>query len=275
LNLSRDGKKLGVWGNHDGQPGTWETLLPDGREEPLVAGDSFSRGAPILSPDGKRAAYARWQNDSDKAQVVVWSSDHRTEHPIQVGNFAFALVFDWSPDGKSVLMSRWNTPTDRPSLWQLFVDSSLTRESPAREITSDPNYELYQPHFSPDGKWIVFEAVKDLLNSTIYSIPAAGGPWIRITDGKQWDDKPRWSSDGKTIYFLSQRRGFFNVWGVHFDRVKGRPQGEPFQVTSFETPTLMIPKYIPSVEFSLTDGRLVLPLAQTSGNIWILDNVDR
>ena len=65
------------------------------------------------------------------------------------------------------------------------------------------------------------------------------------------------------------------MWGIHFDAVKGRPQGEPFQVTSWETPTLMIPKDIPAFDISLTDDRLVLPLAQTSGNIWILDNVDR
>jgi len=185
----------------------------------------------------------------------------------------FATVFDWSPDGKSVLVSRYIDPT--PSIWQLFVYPSLSGKSSAREIISDPNYELYQAHFSPDGRWIVVNAVKNLLTSTIYAIPAAGGSWIRITDGKQWDDKPRWSPDGKTIYFLSERRGFFNVWGVRFDPLKGRPHSEPFQVTSFETPTLMIPKNIAAVDVSLTDDRLVLPLAQVSGNIWILDDVDR
>jgi WD40 repeat protein len=182
-------------------------------------------------------------------------------------------VFDWSPDGKSVLVSRFNDSS--PSIWQLFVDPSLSGESSAREIISDPNYELYQAHFSPDGRWIVVNAVKNLLTSTIYAIPAAGGSWIRITDGKQWDDKPLWSPDGKTIYFLSERKGFFNVWGLHFDPVKGRPHGEPFQVTSFETPTLMIPKNIAALDVSLTENRLVLPLAQLSGNIWILDDVDR
>ncbi|HYK34452.1 winged helix-turn-helix domain-containing protein [Alloacidobacterium sp.] len=275
LNLSRDGTRLMVGGNHDGQGGTWETLLPNGREEPLVADDSYNRDAPIWSPDGKRAAYVRWQSNSDKVQVVVWSSDHRNEDPVEAGRSAPAIVFDWFPNGKSVLMSYWNTPTDRPSIWQLFVDPSLTGESSAHEIASDPNYDLYQPHISPDGRWIVFEAVQGLLNSALFVIPAAGGPWVRITDGRQWDDKPRWSPDGKTIYYLSGRKSFFNVWGVHFDPAKGKPQGEPFQVTTFETPTLMIPKHMPSVEFSLTDGRLVLPMAQTSGNIWILDNVDQ
>jgi Tol biopolymer transport system component len=57
LNLTRDGKKMAVLGNRDGQMGLWETSVPDGRERPLVANDSYHRDTPIWSPDGKRAAY--------------------------------------------------------------------------------------------------------------------------------------------------------------------------------------------------------------------------
>ena len=278
LNLSRDGKKLGVWGVRDGKTGVWETSVPKGREQPLVATDSYHRDTPIWSPDGKRAAYDRGKMHLGEGgwvcecQIVVWSSDNRTEDPVEAVSSPYSTVYDWSPDGRSVLVTRYNSPS--PSIWQVFVDPSLPGKSSAREIISDPNYELHEPHFSPDGRWIAVNALKKL-NSSIYAIPAAGGPWIRITDGKQWADKPRWSPDGKTIYFLSDRRGFFNVWGVHFDPLKGRLQGEPFQVTSFETPTLMIPKNAAAVDVSLTDDRLVLPIVQTSGNIWILDNVDR
>ncbi len=275
LNLSRDGKKLSVWGIRDGKTGIWETSVPNGREKPLVATDSYYRGgsAPVWSPDGKRAAYSHVKDlkgdQVGETQLVVWSSETRTEDPVEVIGSPFA-VFDWSPDGKSVLVSRYDDSS--PSIWKIFVDPSLSGKSSAREIISDPNYGLYQAHFSPDGRWIAVNAVSKLLTSTIYAIPAAGGSWIRITDGKQWDDKPRWSPDGKTIYFISERKGFYNVWGVRFDLVKGKLQGEPFQITSLETPALMIPKNIGNFDFSLADGRLVLPL---SGNIWILDNVDR
>jgi hypothetical protein len=104
---------------------------------------------------------------------------------------------------------------------------------------------------------------------------ASGGPLIRIADGKHWDDKPRWSPDGNIIYFLSEREGFFNVWGIRFDSGRARPIGEPFPVTTFSSPRLMVAKSIAPVSISLTQDRLVVTMAQSSGNIWLLDNVDR
>ena len=108
--------------------------------------------------------------------------------------------------------------------------------------------------------------------STLYVVPASGGQWTRITDGKHWDDKPRWSPDGRTIYFVSGPGGFFNLWGIHFDPVAGIPVGSPFQVSKFESTRLMIPRWIPPVGISLTQDKLVLTMAEESGSIWMLDN---
>jgi dipeptidyl aminopeptidase/acylaminoacyl peptidase len=153
-------------------------------------------------------------------------------------------------------------------------------ETTAQKIISpDSAHQIYQPHFSPNGRWIVFEAVANSPSpnpeSTLYVIPASGGPWTRITDSKQWDDKPRWSPDGRTIYFVSRRGGFFNVWGIRFDPAVGKTVGQPFQVSKFESPRLMVPRWTPPVGLSLTQDKLVLTMAEESGGIWLLDNVDR
>ena len=124
----------------------------------------------------------------------------------------------------------------------------------------------------------MFEAVANsptIAESALYVVPAAGGAWTRITDGKHWDDKPRWSPDGKTIYFVSGRGGFFNVWGIHFDPTEGKRVGEPFRVSTFGGNGLMIPRWIPLVELSLNQDKLVLTMAEVSGGIWVLDNADR
>jgi hypothetical protein len=77
----------------------------------------------------------------------------------------------------------------------------------------------------------------------------------------------------RTIYFVSDHGGVFNVWGIHFDPVRGKPKGEPFQVTAFESPGPMVPRQIPEVELSLTQDKLVLTMEEPSGSIWLLDNV--
>ena len=65
---------------------------------------------------------------------------------------------------------------------------------------------------SPDGKTIVFDILGDL-----YTIPIAGGTATRLTSGVPWDCMPRWSPDGRTIAFISDRDGGDNLWVVNAD----------------------------------------------------------
>src|SRR3954449_1181643 len=62
---------------------------------------------------------------------------------------------------------------------------------------------------SPDGKTIVFDLLGDL-----YTIPAAGGEATPLTSGMQFDAQPRWSPDGKSVVFTSDKDGGDNVWTI-------------------------------------------------------------
>jgi len=279
--LSRDGAKVAYYvphgdtlglGSLDVRNEVWVKSLVDGREAPIIV-DDYSRWYPQWSPDGMQLVYQRRKLRTNESQLMVWSSQSHEEEPL-TGNFPTGVVYDWSPDGEWLLV---DGPTCCSEIWLIPVASAPHAETAAQKIISDPANQLYQPHFSPNGRWIVFEAVANSPNpeSTLYVVPASGGPWTRITDSKQWDDKPRWSPDGRTIYFVSRRGGFFNVWGIRFNPATGKAVGQPFQVSKFESPRLMVPQWISAVGLSLTQDKLVLTMAEESGSIWLLDNVDR
>ncbi|HEX9369287.1 MAG TPA: hypothetical protein VF921_21830, partial [Vicinamibacterales bacterium] len=141
----------------------------------------------------------------------------------------------------------------------------------------DPAKNVFESRFSPDQRWISFIGVEtaDARVSRIYVVPVAGGEWRPITEGLWYDDKPHWSRDGRTLYFVSDRQGLLNVWGLRFDPARGKPVGEPFEVTSFASPRQTISPELGRMQIAVTSTQLFLPITETSGELWILDNVNR
>jgi len=275
--LSRDGKNLAFSGSHAGHAQLWRRSLEDSNMAPVLD-DDYIRDNPRWSHDGRRLLYERWNVATDEDLLVLWSAESSNEKPIcDATNITGS--FDWLPDDNSFLVTLKDSRTKRAEIWQLPANANgMPNSAPCgRMLISDPIYDLYQPNVSPDGRWIAFEEVRDAptaLDSTLYVMPASGGQRTKITDGKQWADKPRWSPDGKIIYFVSRRAGFFNVWGIHFDPARGAATGSAFPVTSLDSPSVGMPQHLPSVDVSLDKNHLVLTIEEVSGNLWVLDNLN-
>lgn len=72
---------------------------------------------------------------------------------------------------------------------------------------------------SPDGKTVVFvrrvtDLAEDRGRTDLWSIPLEGGEPTRLTRDPASDFNPRFSVDGKTLYFLSSRSGSVQVWSM-------------------------------------------------------------
>ena len=280
--LSRDGKKLVFAARRAAKEGLWEKSLPDGRETLLVGADDFSRNFPHWSRDGLRLAYNRirrsdQENRQPEQSPVLLTVSDASEQVLAESGSATDTPSDWSADGQRILAWSSDRTPNRTAICLFPVSAAPHAETGVRVVVSNPDNNLYNARFSPDERWISFNAISadDPEASTVYVVPASGGEWVRVTEGKFRDAKPRWSADGKTIYFVSNRGGFFNVWGIRFDPVAGKPAGDPFRVTAFESPGQMVLPNVQRMQISLAADRLVLPIMEVSGSIWILENVDR
>jgi len=65
---------------------------------------------------------------------------------------------------------------------------------------------------SPDGKTIAFDLLGD-----IYSMPIAGGKATLLAGGHAFEVQPRFSPDGKTISYTSDKDGGDNIWVMNAD----------------------------------------------------------
>jgi len=281
--LSPDGKMLVFRKRRADKEELWAKSLADGRETLLTGADDFRRVNPILSNDGTRLIYVRSgpaqvETDPQVSRTLALRATSGGDEQILTSPMQGRIsLTDWTLDGKWILMSSDLQTPGRVALALFPLEAAPRSETQMRVIASNPEYNLWQGRFSPDGRWISFNAFNatDPSVSTVYAISASGGEWIKLTEGRYWDDKPRWSPDGKAIYFVSNRTGFFTVWRVRFDPASGKPLDQPTRVTDFESTTQMIIPNIIQLEMALTSNRIILPMMETFGSIWVLENVDR
>jgi Tol biopolymer transport system component len=270
----------------------WVTDLETGTKQLIGASDQIRQGTDFLyrcyprwSHDNQKLAYSytRYKNGPSgpyETALALWRRDTDVEQVLTtVVARGFITPTDWSPGDRAVLASSdVVTPTVSIGLWP--VAAAPRAETAVKTLASDPEYNLWQGRFSPDNRWIAFIAGKmhqpDV--SILAVMPSSGGDkshWRILGDQNSWMDKPRWSPDGRLLYFIRRDGMYYNIWAQRFDTQAGTPIAAPFQVTSFNTPAFHIFPDMGWTQPSLSSTRLVLPMEESTGHISILDQIQR
>lgn len=97
----------------------------------------------------------------------------------------------------------------------------------------------------PDGRQLVFSLLGDL-----YLLPIEGGTAKRISSGPGYDVQPRFSPDGKSIAFASDRGGIENLWICDLEGKAAR------QISSETDQTVSAPAWTPDGEYLLGRKRV-------------------
>lgn len=121
----------------------------------------------------------------------------------------------YSPDGSKLAFIQ-----DRNRLMVMDVNSKSVKQ--LTDSTLNPrrsgkvNYS-----WSPDGEWIVMEAVMNGRDpyTDIALINVGSGRITDLTHSGYFDEMPRWAMDGQAVLFISERYGMRNhaSWGSQYD----------------------------------------------------------
>ena len=186
--------------------GVFSSLNPGPSSETPRAISPDGRVALTIAAGGSGDIYIRRSGSAEPAELLVKSS--LVKHPN-----------DWSRDGKYLIYDE-HTATARQDLWIVPMEGAHTPipflATPADETSAA---------FSPDGKWIAYSSDESGRRDVYVRgfapdrNPAASvGQWtISVTGG----DKPRWSRDGKELFYIATDGKLMAV------PIKGGPTFEP------------------------------------------------
>jgi dipeptidyl aminopeptidase/acylaminoacyl peptidase len=217
--------------------------------------------APTPSPDGSPAEQRAWlkQNEIEGKSVVTHQSDlNATRGTGEEPEFSHLFIITragsepidltpgfvshthprWLPDSQTIVCSGTTSDAEHPDrinmtgLFQLKADGTELRP-----LTKTTDYSLDRPAISPDGKKIACIAYP-ASTPTEHLRGKSHVAVIGLDDGKlkliteKFDRSPvdpRWSTDGKFIYFIAETNG-----GVPIHRVASSG-GTPERISSPDT----------------------------------------
>ncbi len=218
--LSRDNKWICYEENRNSQVDLFLVGAETGAKIQQITNTPSYTCNPVFSPDNKRILYTEYEKIGEHYnaptqkyiadyETFLWSYDLEKGTLIQYGK---GFLADFFPDGKQVVCVRTGKKNE---LWILNLETGQEYT-----LLSNDTKGYSQPAVSPDGKKVAFVGVSSINNKSnfdLFVINADGTGLTQITFHPGNDYNPKWSKDGKSLYFTSQRgsiSGIHNIWKI-------------------------------------------------------------
>jgi Tol biopolymer transport system component len=248
--LSPDGKSVVYASKASGNWDLYVQRVGGNNPRNLTAESTADDTQPAFSPDGERIAFR-----SERERGGIFLMGATGESVKRLTDFCYHPT--WSPDGREIACSTHNIqdPNDRPlERSDIWIVNTATGQK--RQLTGESIGDAAQPHWSPSGARIAYWSKRKGGQRDLWTIPAAGGTPVAVTDDAAFDWNPVWSPDGRYLYFASDRGGQMNLWRVAIEEKTGIVAGSPESIT---TPS----PYAKHLSFS-RDGRRAVYVSEVS-----------
>jgi hypothetical protein len=196
VQLSPSGKTVAFDSDRDGVRGVY-LATAEGRNVRRVSGPGYA-AVPTWAPDGDRLAFIRGEVDRP-AVWNVWLLDLETGRQSRVTSFRRGQVWGatWFADGRRIAFSH----EDRLTIHDLASGEARGFASPIA------GRQVRTPAVSPDGRWIVFQVVRD----GVWLLDVQSGS-MRCVLQDPLAEEFAWSPDGSRVAYHSRRSGGWGLW---------------------------------------------------------------
>jgi Tol biopolymer transport system component len=266
--VSSDGSRLVFVSDRQRNTDVLMRDLRAGVETALTATE-VNEFSPFLSADNSSVLYYVFRPGL-KPSFSFWVVSATGGVPRQVCADCDGPLYGWSSDARKVIYR--DILLDRPGRVRVRdIDSGRDDV-----LVEHPKYAITFPRLSADERWILFQTVITQTQRGIFLAPlrewhvAPESSWIPITNGRTPDRNAVWSPDGNLVYFLSERDGFRCFWAQRLDATSKRPRGDPFVVQHFHQARRgFLPDDFSGLPLSVAPDKLVFPMRDRTGNIWL------
>lgn len=202
--VSRDGTRI-AFGSDDGKEAIVSIYELSGTTGVRRLTFGGNNRFPVWSSDGRRIAF---QSDRDGDFAIFWQaadgtgSAERLTTPEQGTSH---LPESWSPKGDQLLFNV--TKGSDVSLWMLSVAD--------RKATPFDGVHSSIPSgadFSPDGRWVAYAITEQgSARIQVQPFPPTGSKFQLSGRGSDTSQHPRWSTDGRELFYNPGPGGFATV----------------------------------------------------------------
>jgi Tol biopolymer transport system component len=189
---------------------------PEAREQPLER--------TVLSRDGTRIAYDSFTKDGS-FRLRIRNLDGTGLRTLGGEKNAYIVPLEWSSDGTSILAYCLRDSASE----HLELSLISTADGSVRVLRSVPRSGImyHTAGVSPDGRSVAFSFVRDgnPPQADVFVMTADGQNEAVIAAHPAEDRLLQWAPDGRSVIFLSDRSGTWDIWTVRI--AGGKQQGEP------------------------------------------------
>jgi Tol biopolymer transport system component len=237
--------------------------LRTGAERYLSEGPAGPKWYPAISPSGRLLAYGGRLPGGARALrpiSIITLADGRWR---KLGDDCGGRPREWVDE-------RWLVIERFARLNSIALIDTATAEQ--QDLLTSAERSVRNPRFSPDRRWIAFDASRPGESPAVYVAPFAAQPipeaaWLEVD---RRASHPFWSADGRLLYYTPTGTNPLVRSAVRARPiVASGPADEPF--AAYSSADMLMPAYFTGTAPLATPDQIVFVLGDFRGDVWMRD----